>query len=315
LPAGADAVVRFEETDELGEEHGADLAPARPAHVAIRLAATPGQNVRPAGEDLRAGETILPTGTRLRPAEIGLLAALGQARVAVHRRPQVAILATGDEVCPLGETPRPGQIRDSNGPMLAAFVAACGGEALSLGIARDARDDLESKLAAVVEADLLLTAGGVSAGDYDLVKHVLRERGRIELWQVRIRPGKPLAFGRIGERPLIGLPGNPVAAAVAFVQFARPAILTLLGRRDLDLPTVEARLLARLDNRGGRRHYVRVRVEPGPDGWEARPAGPQGAGALSSLARANGLMVIPDGTELAETGEVYQVQMLDWGLG
>jgi molybdopterin molybdotransferase len=198
--------------------------------------------------------------------------------------------------------------------MLAAFVESCGAEAISLGVARDDRDDLARRLAAAGVADLLLTTGGVSVGDYDMVKEVLREIGRVDLWQVRIRPGKPLAFGRIGERPLIGLPGNPVAAAVAFVQFARPAILTLLGRHHLDLPTVPARLLAQVESRGGRRHYVRVRVEPSSNGWEARPVGPQGTGALSSLARANGLLVIPDGTEVAEIGEVYPVQMLDWGL-
>ena len=315
LPSGADAVVRFEATDEA--DHPGRHAGTRPNRldaVAIRRAAQPGENIRPPGEDLRAGETVLRAGTRLHPAAIGLLAALGRERVRIHRRPRVAVLATGDEVCPLDQEPRPGQIRDSNGPMVAAFVAACGGEPAPLGIARDDRGDLRARLDAAGEAgvDLILTTGGVSIGDYDLVKDVLRETGRVDLWQVRLKPGKPLAFGRIGDRPLLGLPGNPVAAAVAFVEFARPAILRLLGRRDLDLPTVQARLRDSVDNRGGRRHYVRVHVEVGADGWEARLAGPPGAGLLGSLARANGLLVVPEGTAVARAGERYAVQLLDW---
>jgi molybdopterin molybdotransferase len=307
LPTGADAVVRFEETDE------AERLGPRTREVEIRRAARPDEYVRLPGEDVRAGAIVLRAGARLRPPEIGLLAALGRAQVTVHRRPKVGVIATGDELCPLGETPRPSQIPDSNGPMIAAYVAACGGEPVPLGIARDEPDDLRARLAAAGDVDLLLTTGGVSVGDFDIVKDVLREDGRIELWRVRLKPGKPLAFGRIGGRPLLGLPGNPVAAAVAFVLFAQPAILRLLGRArtDLDLPTVEARLLDRIENRGGRRHYARVRVRPGAAGWEARLAGPPGAGAISSLAAANGLLVIPEETAVAEPGEVYPVLMLD----
>ena len=261
---------------------------------------------------------MLTAGTRLRPAEIGLLAALGRDSVAVHRRPRVAILATGDELVPAGASPGPGQIRDSNGPALAALVRQAGGEPVRLGIARDARDDLRAHLDAALAAgvDLIVTVGGVSVGDYDLVKEVLRADGRIDFWRVRIKPGKPLAFGHFGETPLIGLPGNPVAAIVAFSQFVHPAIMTMLGRADVTLATISARLLSRIENPGGRRHFVRVQIrhDPASGDFTARPAGPHGAGRISSLVASNGLLVIPENRAVAETGEHFQVQMPDWDL-
>ncbi len=313
LPAGADAVVRFEETDDGQSEPGA---------VLIRNAAGQGSNVRPAGEDVATGAPVLSAGTRLRPAEIAILAALGHESVLAHRRPRVAILATGDELVPAGATLGPGQIHDSNGPALAAMVRQAGGEPVQLGIARDAQDDLRAHFAGALASgvDLIVTAGGVSVGDYDLVKEVLRADGRIDFWRVRIKPGKPLAFGHLGDRPpvpLIGLPGNPVAAAVAFAQFVRPAILTMLGRADIAVPTITARLLGRIDNAGGRRHFVRVHVrqDPASGDYTARPAGPPGAGRISSLVASNGLLIIPEDHAAAETGELFQVQMPDWDLG
>ncbi len=316
IPAGADAVVRFEETDE-AETRLSDRvllsAPAR--RVEIRRAPKPCENVRPAGEDVGAGETVLTTGTRLRAAHLGLLAALGRTSVAVHRRPRVAILATGDEIVEPGGELRPGQIRNSNGTMIAALVRRYGGQPIVLGVARDTAADLRQKLRSACGADLLITIGGVSVGDYDVVKEILRAEGRIDLWQVRLKPGKPLAFGWIGATPLLGLPGNPVAAAVAFEQFARPALLTLIGRTDLDLPTVLACLADRIENRGGRRHFVRVRVDATATGYVARLAGAQGAGILTSLARANGLLVIPEEVAVAEPDSMLPVQMPDWEGG
>ncbi len=200
--------------------------------------------------------------------------------------------------------------------MLAAMVTRCGGEAVPLGMARDCADRAAGSSGAKPQGlDLLLTTGGVSVGDYDLVKQVLQAEGRIELWEVRIKPGKPLAFGWIGETPVLGLPGNPVAAAVAFEQFARPAIRTMLGHRSLEIPTITARLEGRVENRGGRRHYVRVAVTSSPEGYFARVAGGQGSGVLSTLAKANGLMVIPEHLPTAEDGSLLSVQMLDWDLG
>ncbi|HEU0116344.1 MAG TPA: molybdopterin molybdotransferase MoeA, partial [Thermomicrobiales bacterium] len=195
-----------------------------------------------------------------------------------------------------------------------AMIERCGGEPLRLGVARDDAELLRRKLGEARSADLIVTTGGVSVGDYDLVKHVLRREGRIALWQVRIKPGKPLAFGWIGDRPLLGLPGNPVAAAVAFEQFARPAIGKMLGRHTLTPTTIAARLDGRIENRGGRRHYARVQVSWTDAGYVATPAGRQGAGVLSTLARADGLMVVPEDLPVAEPGVVLPVQMLDWDM-
>jgi molybdopterin molybdotransferase len=312
-PPGADAVVRFEDTDELqwldpnrGRTGGA---------IGIRTAVAVGENVRLAGEDIAAGSTVLTAGTRLRPAELGLLATLNRPVVSVHRRPRVAVLATGDEVVDPGERMGPGQIRNANGALVAGLIHRHGGESVMLGIARDRPDDLRARLLAVRDADLIVTTGGVSAGDYDLVKRVLQQEGRIHLWQVRIKPGKPLAFGWLGETPLLGLPGNPVAAAVAFEQFARPAIARMLGRPDSSIPTVPARLHGRIDNRGGRRHFARVSVRPEGASFVATPAGGQGSGMLSTLVRANALLVIPEDVPVAEPGTVWPAQMLDWDIG
>jgi molybdopterin molybdotransferase len=311
VPAGADAVVRFEETDERtgAVRHGPGDT------VAIMASAHRGENVRPIGEDVAAGETVLTAGTRVRPAEIGVLATLNRTQATVHRRPRVGILATGDEIVDAGQPLGPGQIRNSNAPMLAALVTRCGGEAVPLGTARDSEDDLRGRLAQADGLDLLLTTGGVSVGDYDLVKQVLQSEGRIDLWEVRIKPGKPLAFGSLGRTPVLGLPGNPVAAAVAFEQFARPAIRKMLGDRYLEIPTVQVRLSGRVENWGGRRHFVRVVVEASPHGYVARVAGGQGSGVLSTLAKANGLLVIPETLPAAEDGAMLHAQMLDWDLG
>jgi molybdopterin molybdotransferase len=311
LPEGADAVVRFEETDE-----GTGDEPRGPgALVAIRKAAVPGENVRPVGEDVCAGQAVLAAGTRVRPAEIGVLATLNRTHVAVHRRPRVGVLATGDEIVDPGEPLAPGQIRNSNAPMIAAMVRRFGADSVPLGIARDDERDLRDRLRQAQGLDLVLTTGGVSVGDYDLVKRVLQTEGRIELWEVRIKPGKPLAFGWLGTTPVIGLPGNPVAAPVACEQFARPAVRKMLGHRSLTIPTVDARLEGRIENRGGRRHFVRVAVEATADGYVARVVGGQGSGVLSTLAKANGLLVIPEALPVAECGVVLPVQMLDWDLG
>jgi molybdopterin molybdotransferase len=311
VPEGADAVVRFEETDEI--ENPRTSRNYKSHSVIIRHAARPGENVRPAGEDVAAGEPLLGVGALLRPAEIGVLAAIGRTHVAVHRRPVVAILSTGDEVVDPGQKLKAGQIFNSNSSTIAALVRRSGGEPLLLGVARDTTVALRARLNSARDSDLIITSGGVSTGDYDVVKHVLQMEGKVDLWQVRIKPGKPLAFGRIGGLPLLGLPGNPVAAAVAFEQFTRPAIRKLLGHRAFGIPTVQATLLDRVENRGGRRHYVRVRVEQDCDGrYVAHVAGSQGAGVLTSLMRGNGLLVIPEHFATAEPGAMFSVQMLDW---
>ncbi len=249
LPAGADAVVRFEETDEVSRAAiGAndDIRISRPVKLS--------ENVREVGEDARAGQTVIPAGTRLNAAGIGMLASQNRSTVLVHRRPRVAILSTGDEVVEPGPELLPGQIRNSNSYMLAALVRQAGGEPVLLGVARDTVDDLRTKLRTTDPPDLFITSGGVSVGDYDVVKDILQSDGEIDVWQVRMKPGKPLAFGRLAGTPLLGLPGNPVAALVSFEQFGRPAIRRMLGHASLCLPEVDAIVSERLTNAGRRRH-------------------------------------------------------------
>ncbi|HEY8598412.1 MAG TPA: gephyrin-like molybdotransferase Glp [Thermomicrobiales bacterium] len=306
LPPGADTVVRFEETDEPQQKMNLTTASV----VRIAIAQEPWVNVREAGEDIHAGETVLQRGTLLRPAEIGVLASLGHATVRVHRRPLVAIVSTGDEVIDLGQPLQPGQIRNSNSYTLAALVRRYGGLPRLLGVARDTIADLTAVLAAARDADLIISSGGVSVGDYDMVKDVLRAEGQIDIWQVRMKPGKPLAYGRLGGKPFLGLPGNPVAAYVSFELFARPILLRQLGHPTLGKPSVRARVTESVNNRGGRRHFVRAFVSDGPRGPETRPTGDQGSGVLTALTRANGLLVVMDDRESLAAGETAEVLLL-----
>ncbi len=312
LPAGADAVIRLEDTSDWERSRQArQVEPGR--EVDVYLAAPPGENVRPAGEDVRRGERVLAAGTVLRPQEIGLLASLGRAEVSVVRRPRVAVLATGDELLTIDQPLAPGKIRNSNEYSNAALVQRYGGIPIRLGIARDTVDDLTAKIQAGLDrnVDLFLTSAGVSVGDYDVVKDVLNAEGEMHFWQVRMKPGKPLAFGLIRGVPLIGLPGNPVSAMVSFEQFARPAILKMQGKTRLVKPTVQAVLDDTVTN-SGRRAFVRVIVERRDGEWHARTTGGQGSGVLTSMVRANGLAIIPEGVPRVEAGARVTVQMLDW---
>lgn len=302
IPPGADAVVRFEDTRREGDI------------IYILKEVKPGAEIRRAGEDVKKGELKLRKGTVIRPAEVGMLAALGKKRVKVIRRPRVAILATGDELVDPEEIPGPGKIRNTNTYSNAAQVLKYGGIPIILGIARDKREELAAKLREGLEkgADLILTSGGVSVGDFDLVKEVLATEGQITFWQVRMKPGKPLAFGVLGGVPLLGLPGNPVSVMVAFELFARPAILKMLGRTCLQKPTVEAILLDEIPAKDERRHFLRVTVEKRGDEWYARLTGEQGSGILTSMVKANGLAIIPEEWKKAEVGSRVKVMMLDW---
>jgi len=319
IPAGADAVVPFEETDESGLS--APRATGRVARtVRVLKEAAPGANIRPAGDDVREGEVVLPRETLLGPAQIGVLASLGRTRVRVTRRPVVAILSTGDEVVAPGEPLRPGQLYDSNGWSLAAAVREAGGIPRSLGIARDTVEDLTAKLRAGLDADLIITSAGVSRGDYDVVKEVLRREGEITFHLVNMRPGKPLAFGILRDAatgravPHLGLPGNPVSSLVAFELFGRFAIQKMLGRPPAPRPEVWATTRDRLRMSDARRFYARVIVEREGDGYICRLAGSQSSGALSALARANGLAVVPEGSPDVQPGERVRVMLLDSSL-
>lgn len=318
IPAGADAVVPFEETDETGRS-----APNKTGHthgsVRIFTAARNGSNIRLAGEDIRAGAAIISEGTVLRPAHIGVLASLGKASVRVTRRPRVAILSTGDEVLEPGQPRGESQIYDSNSYSIAALVLQNGGVPLRLGIARDSIDDLTAKVREGMHADLLVTSAGVSRGDFDVVKDVLRREGQVDFWTVNMRPGKPLAFGVFydGMRrvPHIGLPGNPVSSMVTFELFGRAAIQKMLGSPIRDRPIIRAVTRDRIPMTDGRRFFARCFVARADDGWEASLSGSQGSGVLSTMAQANGLAIVPEGSDDVPPGGEVDVLMLDWEHG
>jgi molybdopterin molybdotransferase len=304
IPPGADAVVKVEDTASDAE------------WVDVFAKAPVGQYIRPAGEDVNKGELVLPRGTLVRPQEIGMLATLGCKEVSAVRRPRVAILATGDEVIEIDKPMVPGQIRNANSYSNAAQVIRWGGVPVMLGIARDTVQDLTAKIRAGLAqgVDLFLTSGGVSVGDFDIVKDVLAAEGTIGFWRVRMKPGKPLAFGQIGGIPVLGLPGNPVSVMVSFEMFVRPALLKMLGWTDWRRPTVEATLMDEIKHKDTRRHYVRVRVERDRERvgeHRAYLTGGQGSGILSSMVKANGLAIIPEDWTQVPAGTPVRVLMLD----
>ncbi|MCD6453410.1 MAG: molybdopterin molybdotransferase MoeA, partial [Dehalococcoidales bacterium] len=283
LPQGADSVVRFEDTDEASREGMAEIG--------IQREVAEGWDIRRAGEDIARGARVLGRGTVISPAEIGVLASLGRTTVRVIRRPVVAILTTGDELVDAGEPLPEGKIYNSNGYSLAALVRFYGGIPKMLGIARDSETSVVAGLRGGLDADMLVTSGGVSRGDYDVVKDVLAKQGEISFWTVCMKPGKPLAFGVIkGDRdiPHLGLPGNPVSVMVTFEMFVRPAILKMLGKQPLNKPTIDAIIENTVANTDGRRVYARVIVSKRQGQYFARLTGPQGSGILTSVSRANG---------------------------
>jgi molybdopterin molybdotransferase len=317
LPEGADAVVRFEDTDEVNRKSsGGDLS-----QIGILRQVKKGLNIRNRGEDIAKGNLVLEKGRVLRPQEIGVLASLGRSTALVIRRPIVAILATGDELIGVDQPLAPGKIHDSNTYTIAAEVSRYGGIPKILGIGRDSVRSLTEKIDEGLDADILITSGGVSKGDYDIVKDVLAEHGEIGFWTVCMKPGKPLAFGVIKkvegrmdrQVPHLGLPGNPVSSMITFEQFARPAILKMMGKEILAKPTIRAIIKDNIANTDGRRLFARVSVTRRGDQYYASVTGPQGSGILTSMARANGLAVIPESSKGVKAGEMVEVQMLDWG--
>ena len=301
IPSGADAVVRVEDTE--AEEDG----------VRILAEVPPGQYVRPAGEDVRRGELVLRRGTIVRPQEVGMLATLGHKEVRVTRRPRVAILATGDEVVEIDAPLAPGKIRNANSYSNAAQVIKYGGTPVLLGIAHDQVEELTEKIREGLAqgVDLFLTSGGVSVGDFDLVKHVLATEGEINFWRVRMKPGKPLAFGQISRVPVLGLPGNPVSVMVSFEMFVRPAILKMLGVTEWERPTVPATLMDKIQHKDERRHYVRVRLEAHAGEYRAYLTGGQGSGILSSMVKANAFAIIPEEWTHAPAGARVKAITID----
>ena len=313
IPDGADSVVPFEETDEReGRSSGAFTGSS--GSVGVFKAARPGNNVRLAGEDIKAGETVLRSGTELHAAQIGVLASLGRPTVNVYRRPVVAILSTGDELLEVGQPHEPGRIYDANSYGVAALVSEAGAIPKRLGIAKDTVEDLTAKIHQGLDADLLITSAGVSRGDYDIVKDVLMREGQIDFWTVRMKPGKPLAFGtfRSGGRliPHLGLPGNPVSSMVTFELFGRPALYKMMGRSAWERPTLRVVVEDRVANTDGRRFLARAIVRERDGRYHAGLTGPQGSGILTSMALANALVVCPEDVPALEPGDEADAIML-----
>ena len=295
VPDGADSVIRVEDTD--GGETKVEIRDARDAK----------RNVRPRGEDLQPGVVAVAAGSLIGPAQLGVLASIGAANVKVHRRPRVAILASGDELVDLDrfdEVRRGDRIVTSNSYTIGANVLAAGGEAVDLGIVRDDPASYAERMAGARGCDLLITSGGVSVGAFDFTKDVLKSLGaELHLWRVLMRPGAPLGFGTLHGMPWLGLPGNPVSAMVTFELFARPVIRRLRGEREVFRRTFAVRLREDVSIAAPLTHFMRVVVE-----WEdgaawARLTGPQGSGLLTSMSRANALLVVPPDRTTIRAGE------------
>jgi molybdopterin molybdotransferase len=294
LPPGADAVVMLEDTDFNIRNPGTPS----PKKVAVLKPVSQGENIRPRGRDLHAGDKVLTSGTRLRAQEIGLLAMLGVAEVPVFHLPKVALLSSGDEVLPVEVPLTPGKIHDANSYLLAVLSENAGVQLVRLGVAADTEADVRSHLQKAVDeqVDLIISSAGVSVGAYDYVKSVVEADGKVDFWKVDMRPGKPLAFGTFHGIPFIGLPGNPVSAFVGFEVFVRPALAKLAGQA----PRPSLRLKARLDETvesDGRESYLRAVVTEDDGRLAARLTGHQGSGNIFSLVQANALLIVPSGVK------------------
>jgi molybdopterin molybdotransferase len=300
IPQGADAVVRQEDCLRDGQT------------VSICVTVKKDQDIRFAGEDVKKGELVIPRGTIIKPAVIGMLASLGYASIQVHQRPRVAIMATGDELVDIQVNPPRGKIVNSNSYALAAQVSACGGIPVMLGIAGDKKAELKKKLKKALNADLIISSGGVSVGDFDFVKDVMQEIGNsMYFWQVAMRPGKPLAFGAVEGVPLFGLPGNPVSVMVSFEQFVRPALLKMQGHSKIFRQTIKAVNAREFKKKAGIRHFIRAIIRKQKDKYIVSTTGEQGSGILQSMVLANGLIIIDEKTTLVKKGDLVNVQLLD----
>lgn len=298
VPEGADAVVRVEETA------------ARDGEVAIQAEVSPGCDIRRAGEDIAAGEAVLSAGARVGPAEIGVLASVGAASLACHRRPCVSVLVSGDELLEPDQPMRPGGVRNSNAYSLPALAEWAGAEARLAGSAADDLDATRQAIAAALDADVLVISGGVSVGAHDHVKQALADLGVTEhFWGVSLKPGKPAWFGSRAGTLVFGLPGNPVSAMVTFTLLVRPALTVLSGGKH-EARRTTARLARDYDKRPGRTHAVRCRLELHGDGWHAEPFERQGSHVLTSMLGADCLAIIPAASGPLEAGEPVEIELL-----
>lgn len=308
VPSGTEAIIPFEDTDRGARS------------VRIRVASSPGAHIRRQGEDVVAGEVVLTAGTVVGPAQVGLLAACGHTHAPVHRAPRVLVLSTGSELVRAGEPLGPGQIHDSNRPMLIAAVEAFGAHVITAPAILDVPGALAAGVRAQLdEADVVLTTAGVSAGAYDVVREdlvtLVDDPADVELVHVAMQPGKPQGLAHVGSRrvPVLALPGNPVSAYVSFHLFARPLLRLLAGHTTLSAPEVRARLTEAVEHKAGRRAYLRVRLTAGDDGWLATPVGANGSHLLGALAHADALLVVPEDTERLEAGSLARVVVTEPG--
>lgn len=300
LPAGADTVIRVEDTEEYD------------GRVWIKRLERPGTHIRAGGEDIHRGQLVLEKGRVLRPADIGLLASVGRSFVLVRQRPRVAILSTGNELVEVDGTLRPGQIVNSNAYTLAAAVQEAGGQPVPLEIARDTLGEIRVALNEAVRHDVVLSTGGVSVGDFDFVKAAMDELGiRRLFWQVAQKPGKPLTFGLLRERPYFGLPGNPVSALVCFYLYVRPALGKMTGHKKLFLPVVHAIVEEDIPKAKGLTEFVRCRLSQSDGHYQVRSTGSQSSGVLSSLSLGEGLVIGPAELPLLPKGMSIKVLVLD----
>ncbi|MCZ6549455.1 MAG: molybdopterin molybdotransferase MoeA [Deltaproteobacteria bacterium] len=299
VPRGADAIVRVEYTEFIGDR--------------VRISRVDGQgsHIRGIGEDIQKGRPILKKGKLLTSADIGLLASVGKSRVRVYRRPTVAIISTGDELLEVDDSPQPGKIVNSNSYTLSAAVQEIGAVPHLLGIVRDKRKSLASAFKRALHYDVVITSGGVSVGDYDLVKGALLDVGvRMALWRVAQRPGHPFAFGRMGSKPVFGLPGNPVSSAVSFLLYARPALLKMMGYKSFFLPVIHATLEHEIKKTKGLKEFIRCCLREDDGRSFASSTGTQSSGVLHSLSLAQGLIVCKEEETLLPKGSQVPVILL-----
>ncbi len=304
VPPGADSVVMQERA----------TATATGVRIDAGALTKAGQNRRFAGEDLKAGETVFRAGQALYPAEIGMLASLGINEISVYRRLRVAFFSTGDELVAIGTPLAAGQIYDSNRYTIHGMLTRLGFDAIDMGVVRDVPEDLEHAFkVAAANADVVITSGGVSVGEADFVKVLLDKLGEVVFWKIAMKPGRPLAYGRVGGAHFFGLPGNPVSVMVTFYQFVRDALLHLAGRRDIEpLPMLRATLSAPIRKVPGRTEFQRAILTRGADGFAiVRTTGDQGSGILSSMSRANCFVVLGTDVGNVDAGASVDVQMLD----
>lgn len=300
IPHGADSVVVQEDVRAEGDA------------VIVPPGQKRGQNLRRAGEDLAAGAPALPAGKRVGPAELGLIASLGIAEVCVYRHLRVAFFSTGDEIASIGQPLAPGQVYDSNRYTLYGLLSQLGCELIDMGVVRDEPASLEAALLdASACADVILTSGGVSVGEADYIRELTARLGEVDFWKLDIKPGRPMAYGRVGSARLFGLPGNPVAVMVAYLEFVRDALLVLMGVTPLpERPLLQARCTAAIRKKPGRKEFVRAHLDSDQDGcWSARLAGAQGSGVLRSMSEANCFIVLPEDRGDVAPGEIVDVRL------